>query len=65
MSSPTKTKSFRTKYRVMTNFWLLAQIRQPGRTVHADLTKDTWSDFLKQLPSDDNFLANREIDNEV
>ena len=41
-------ESLRTKYRVMTNLWLLAQLRQPGRQLYADLTKDTFNDFLKE-----------------
>ena len=62
---PTNTESLRTKYRIMTNLWLLAQLRQPGRPLYADLTKDTFNDFLEELLSDDNFLMNRKIDNEV
>ena len=46
---PTDPESLRTKYRVMTNLWLLAQIRQPGRQLYADLSKDTFSDFLEEL----------------
>ena len=30
-----------------------------------DLTKDTWSDILEELLSEDNFLLQREIDNEM
>ena len=41
----------------MTNLWLLAQLRQPGRQFCADLTKDTFNDFLEELLSTDNFLT--------
>ena len=43
---PTDAESLRTEYRVMTNLRLLAQLRQPGRQLYADLTKDTFNDFL-------------------
>ena len=36
---PTNTESSRTMYRIMTTLWLLAQLRQPGRPLYADLTK--------------------------
>ena len=51
--------------RVMANLWLLAQLRQPGRQLYADLSKDTFNDFLEELLSTDNFLmkkANRRRD---
>ena len=55
----------RTKYRVMTNLWLLAQLRQPGRQLHADLSKDTFNDFLDELLSTDNFFMKRQIEGET
>ena len=30
-------KGLRQKYSIMTNLWLLAQMRQPGRSIHVDL----------------------------
>ena len=62
---PTDPESFRTKYRVMANLWLLAQLRQLGRQLYADLTKDTFNAFLKELLSTDNFLMKRQIDGET
>ena len=49
----------------MTNPWLLAQLRQPGRQLYADLTKDTFNDFLEDLLSTDNFLMKRQIEGET
>ena len=43
---PTDPESLRTKNRVMTNLWLLAQLRQLGRQHYANLTKDIFNDFL-------------------
>ena len=37
------------KYEVMGNMWLLAQLRQPGRSVFSDLATSTFQKFLKQL----------------
>ena len=62
---PTDPESLRTKYKVMTNLWLLAQLRQPGRQLLADLTKDTFNDFLEELLSTDNFLMKRQIEGET
>ena len=62
---PTDPESLRTKYRVMTNLWLLAQLRQPGRQLHADLSKDTFNDFLDLLLPTDNFLVKRQIEGET
>ena len=36
----------------MTNLWLLAQLRQLGRQLYADLTKDTFNDFLEEFNVD-------------
>ena len=38
---PLTSEGLRDKYAVMTNMWLLAQMRQRGRTMYQDLTKDT------------------------
>ena len=59
---PINSKTFRTKHRVMTNLWLLAQIRQLVRKLFSDLSKDTWNVFLEELLSEDNLLMRREID---
>ena len=62
---PTDPESLRTKYRVMTNLWLLAQLRQPGRQLYADLSKDTFNDFLEELLSTHNFRMKRQIEGET
>ena len=62
---PTDPETLRTKYRVMTNLWLLAQLRQPGRQLYADLSKDTFNDFLEELLSTDNFLMKRQLEGET
>ena len=43
----------------MTNLWLLAKICQPGRPLHAELTKE------KRLSLDDTVLTHREVDDEI
>ena len=62
---PTDLESLRTKYRVMTNLWLLAQLRQLGRQLYADLSKDTFNDFLEELLSTETFLMKRQIEGET
>ena len=51
---PSNTESFRTKYQAMTFLRPFAQIREPSRKLQADLSKDTWDDFLEKLLSEDN-----------
>ena len=63
--SRTDPESLRTKYRVMTNLWLLAQLRQPGRRLHADLTKDTFKDFLEEILATDSFILKGQIEGET
>ena len=46
-SMPSNTKALCTKYEVLTNRWLLAQSRQPGRKMYADFTERTYTKFLK------------------
>ena len=43
---PTDPESLGTTYRVLTNIWFLAQLRQPGRQLYAHLSKVTFNDFL-------------------
>ena len=42
---PSNFEELRTKYKVITNMWLLAQMRQPGRHMYLDFDKDTFGDF--------------------
>ena len=60
-SAPTSTEELRDKYVIMSNMWLLAQMRQPGRHLYADLTPQTWSDLLSELLSTRNFRLDREV----
>ena len=53
-SEPTDEKGLRLKYSIMTNLWLLAQMRQPGRSVYADFDRNTFIDFLETLLDKDN-----------
>ena len=46
---PSSTEELRQKCKVMMHVWLLAQMRQPTRPLHRDLTKDTFHDLLKEL----------------
>ena len=62
---PANTEALRTKYEVLTNLWLLAQSRQPGRKMYADFTENTWPKFFKELPNEDNFGLQRDIQGEV
>ena len=48
-------KSLRLKYAVLTNRWLLAQMRQPGRSFYKDLDKSTFTYFLDTLLDQDNY----------
>ena len=54
-TAPSKTEELRTKYKVMSNMWLLAQMREPGRKLHEDFDKDTFMDFADKLVSEKNF----------
>ena len=40
---PTSTEELRDKYVIMSNMWLLAQMRQPGRHLYADLLSELLS----------------------
>ena len=48
-SEPTDEKGLRLKYSILTNLWLLAQMRQPGRSIYADFDRNTFIDFLETL----------------
>ena len=58
---PANMEELRTKYKVMTNLWLFAQMREPGRRLYGDLDKDTFSDFVDELIIEKNFLLERRI----
>ena len=46
----------------MTNFWLLAQMKQSGRSILRDFDKNTFMDFLDKLLDRDNFNFLKEVD---
>ena len=58
---PSNINEYRNKHCVMTHLRLLAQMRQPGRDLHGDLTPATFRTFLYALLSEDNFSMDREI----
>ena len=59
---PTDEKGLRLKYSILTNLWLLAQMRQPGRSIYADFDRNTFIDFLEILLDKDNFNFYKEVD---
>ena len=61
-SEPTDEKGLRLKYSILTNLWLLAQMRQPGRSIYADFDRNTFTDFLETLLDKDNFNFYKEVD---
>ena len=61
-SEPADEKGLRLKYVVITNLWLLAQMRQPGRTIYRDLDRCTFNDFLDTLLDTDNFNFFKEVE---
>ena len=58
---PQNTEQLRTKYRIMSNMWLLAQVRQPGRRLYEEFNDRTWSDLLDELLSEDMFQLEQEV----
>ena len=58
---PSNPKEVRVKYKIMTNCWLLAQMRQPGRHLYADFTRMTFVDFLDELLTERNFPMDKTI----
>ena len=61
-SEPTDEKGLRLKYALMANLWLLAQMRQPGRSIYQDLDRCTFNDFLDTLLDRDNFNFFKEVE---
>ena len=49
---PSNPEELRVKFKIMSNFWLLAQMRQPGTHLYADFTRMTFVDFLVELLSE-------------
>ena len=61
-AQPTDEIGLRAKYSMMTNLWLLAQMKQPGKSIYKDLDKNTFMDFLDKLLDRDNFNFYKETD---
>ena len=60
-TEPTDEKGLRLKYAILTNLWLLGQMRQPGRSIYQDFTRTTFIDFLDTLLDRDNFNFHKEV----
>ena len=60
-TAPKNTEELRAKYEVMSNMWLLAQLRQPGRSLFSDLQPTTFSRILKQLLGKEDFGLKKEL----
>ena len=58
---PTDEKGLRMKDAAPTNLWLFTQMRQPGRTIHKDYDRITFSDFPDTLLDRDNFNFDKEV----
>ena len=54
---PANIEELRTKYKVMANMFLLANMRQPSRNLYRDMELNTFSNFLDGLLTDRNFLV--------
>ena len=60
-TAPVDEKSLRDKYAIMTNMWLPAQMKQPGRSIHRDFDRCTFVDFLETLLEKKHFNLHKEV----
>ena len=60
-SEPVNEKELRDKYAIMTNMWLLGQMKQPGRNIYRDFDRSTFLDFLEKLLDKQNFNLHKEV----
>ena len=60
---PVSVEQLRTKYQVLSNMWLLAKLRQPGRALYRDLDERTWPLLLEELLNRKNFAFQRQLEN--
>ena len=58
---PSNPEELWLKYKVLSNCWLMGQLRQPGRHLFSDLDRNTFADFLDVLLSEKNFLLIKNI----
>ena len=61
-SEPADEKGLRLKYAIITNLWLLAQMRQTVRSTYQDLDRCTFNDFLDTFLDRDNFNFYKEVE---
>ena len=54
-------KELRLKNAILTNLWLLAQMRQPGRSIYKDLDRSTFPDFLDTFLDKDNLTFTEKV----
>ena len=59
-SPPSNTEELRTKYKIMTNLWLLAQMREPGRKLYADLRQGHLHGFRGRVDQREELPAREE-----
>ena len=57
-TEPVDGTTLRDKYAIM---WLLAQMKQPGRSIYRDFDRSTFSDFLERLLDKKNFNLHIEV----
>ena len=62
---PTNQEQLRAKFTVLQNMWLLAQLRQPGRSIFRDLIRSTFDDHLRILFNRKNFNYRKEVDRQL
>ena len=60
-SEPANEKDLRDKYAIMTNMWLLVQMKQPVRSIYRDFDRMTFIDFLEKLLDKQNFNRYKEV----
>ena len=54
-------EELRSNEKVMSNLWLPAQMRQPGRPMYTDLTKSAFGNLLYKK----NFELNKDVDGDL
>ena len=64
-SMPRNTEELRATYQVMSNMWLLSQMRQPGRHLFIDFDDTTWPKLHEELVNRKNLNFQRQLQNKV
>ena len=60
-AEPANEKELREKYAILTNLWLLGQMKQPGRNIYHDFERTTFLDFLEKLLDKQSFNLHKEV----